>query len=288
MRILLTLTFCLMTFSACAQPTRYKGWTLVWHDEFDNDGRPDPTKWDYERGFVRNYEPQWYAPENVYQRDGNLVIEARPADFPCPDYDPDNGNWRKSRQRVEWTSGSVITRGKFDFTYGRMEVRARIPVCRGAWPAIWTLGSQHPWPGNGEVDVLEYYELNGKPTILANACWASDKEDEAIWDSSYTPLTHFTEKDPAWGERFHVWRMDWDSKFIRLYLDEELLNEIDLRKTINGKAGSPGLNPFNYAHYILLNLALDTRVKKYDMRDFPMRYEIDYVRVYQKTEPNKR
>ena len=274
---------CLMFFgfSAMAQ-TDKDDWKLVWNDEFDVDGRPDARKWDYERGFVRNYEMQWYAPENAYQRNGKLIIEARPVDFPCPAYRAGNSNWRNSRQNVQWTSASVITRGKYEFQYGRLEVRARIPVCKGAWPAIWLLGTAHPWPGNGEIDVLEYYRHKEVPTILANACWAGDTEEDTQWDSSYTPLTHFTERDPAWASRFHVWRMDWDKDYIRLYLDDELLNEIDLKRTINGKASGKGINPFHHPQYLLLNLALDTRVKEYNAADFPMRYEIDYVRVFQK------
>jgi len=271
----------LYVFCASAQ-TEKDGWKLVWNDEFDVDGRPDAKKWDYERGFVRNYEMQWYAPENAFVRDGKLVIEARPADFPCPSYREGNKNWRNSREKVQWTSASLITKGKYTFQYGRLEVRARIPVCMGAWPAIWLLGTEHPWPANGEIDVLEYYQHKGVPTILANACWAGDTEEDAEWDSSYTPLSHFTERDPAWAERFHVWRMDWDKDFIRLYLDDELLNEIDLKRTINGKSRGTGINPFHYQQYLLLNLALDTRVKELTPADFPMRYEVDYVRVYQK------
>lgn len=257
-------------------------WKLIWSDEFDEDGRPDEAKWDYEHGYVRNFEAQWYAPENAYQRDGHLVIEARQADFPCPAYREGNSNWRNSRKRVEWTSAAVITKDKFSFQFGRVEVRARIPVCLGAWPAIWLLGSGYSWPANGEIDMMEYYLHKGKPTVLANACWAGDTEDDAQWDSSYTPLTHFTDRDPAWASRFHVWRMDWDKDFIRLYLDDELLNEIDLKRTVNGKVRGTGVNPFHHPQYLLLNLALDTRVKSYNPADFPMRYEIDYVRVFQR------
>jgi len=258
------------------------GWRLVWQDEFEEDGKLDSDKWDFEKGFVRNYEEQWYTPDNAFQRNGKLVIEARKAAFRCPEYTEDDSNWRTSREWVEWTSASVITKGKFSFLYGRVEVCARIPVCKGAWPAIWLLGTDYPWPANGEIDMLEYYQLQGKPTILANACWAGDTEDDAQWDSSYTPLSHFTDRDPAWASRFHVWRMDWDKDFIRLYLDDELLNEVNLKHTINGKARGTGINPFHSPQYLLLNLALDTRVKEFNPSDFPMQYEIDYVRVYQK------
>ena len=256
-------------------------YSLVWHDEFDGYGRPDPNKWSYEQGFVRNYEAQYYTPLNVFKQNGKLIIEARQANFTCPDYDPESSNWRTSRERVEWTSGSIITKGHYNFLYGRVEVCARIPVEAGAWPAIWLLGSSLPWPGNGEIDMLEYYQLNGQPTILANACWAGKTEDDTRWDDSYWPLEHFTGADPeAWAARFHVWRMDWDKEFIRLYLDDELLNEIPLSKTVNGKGGSPGINPFHCPFYLLLNLALDTRVTTYDPSLFPLRFEIDYVRIY--------
>ncbi|MBQ6191897.1 MAG: glycoside hydrolase family 16 protein [Bacteroidaceae bacterium] len=255
-------------------------WRLVWHDEFEADGRPDSTKWTYERGFERNEELQWYTPENAFQRDGYLVIEARPADLPCPAYREGSKHWRNNRPRILWTSSSVKTRGLFSFRYGRVEVCARIPVCLGAWPAIWLLGDRGGWPACGEIDMMEYYQYQGRPTVLANACWAGDTDTK--WDSSYTPLSHFTERDSTWAERFHVWRMDWDENAIRLFLDDELLNEIDLTLTVNGKMRGSGINPFHEPQYILLNLALDTRVGQYNPADFPMRYLIDYVRVFQR------
>ncbi len=86
------LVVCLVPVAALAQAAD-EGWHLIWNDEFDGDGRPDSTKWGYEQGFVRNDEPQWYAPENAFQRDGHLVIEARPANFPCPAYQEGNRNW---------------------------------------------------------------------------------------------------------------------------------------------------------------------------------------------------
>ena len=274
--IIISLLSVFLSVDAWAQDN---GWKLIWNDEFEVEGRPDSTKWTYEYGFERNEELQWYTPENVFQRDGYLVIEARPADLPCPSYREGSRHWRNNRPRILWTSSSVKTRGLFSFQYGRIEVCARIPVCLGAWPAIWLLGNSGGWPACGEIDMMEYYQYNGRPTILANACWAGDSDTK--WDSSYTPLAHFTERDSAWAERFHVWRMDWDENTIRLFLDDELLNEIDLTHTINGKMRGSGINPFHQPQYLLLNLALDTRVRQYNLEDFPMRYEIDYVRVYQ-------
>ena len=129
---------------------------------------------------------------------------------------------------------------------------------------------------------MEYYRIDGVPHILANAAWGTDRRYVAKWDSQAVPFSHFTDKDPQWAEKFHVWRMDWDEEAIRLYLDDELLNEIPLSETINGSLGK-GTNPFKQPHYILLNLALGgINGGTIDDTAFPMRYEIDYVRVYQK------
>lgn len=166
--------------------------------------------------------------------------------------------------------------------YGRFEVRAKIPVSGGAWPAIWTLGSGMEWPSCGEIDIMEYYRIKGVPHILANAAWGTDRQWNAKWKSKAIPFTHFTDKDPAWADKFHIWRMDWDETAIKIYLDDELLNEIPLSETVNGTIGG-GTNPFRKPQYLLLNLALGgINGGEIDDKGIPMRYEVDYVRVYQK------
>lgn len=258
-------------------------WKLVWSDEFNQEGRLDSTVWSYENGFVRNEEAQWYQPQNAFCTGGSLVIEGRKeTGRPNPLYQEGSSDWRRKRKEVGYTSSCVITAGKKEFLYGRFEIRARIPVAGGAWPAIWTLGREQEWPSNGEIDIMEYYRIDGVPHILANAAWGTDRRYVAKWDSQAVPFSHFTDKDPQWVEKFHVWRMDWDEEAIRLYLDDELLNEIPLSETINGSLGK-GTNPFKQPHYILLNLALGgINGGTIDDTAFPMRYEIDYVRVYQK------
>ncbi|MEE1287695.1 MAG: glycoside hydrolase family 16 protein, partial [Bacteroidaceae bacterium] len=194
------------------------GYKLVWHDEFDTPGRPNPANWTYEHGFVRNREWQWYQGENAtVTEDGILLITARREDRPCPWYREGSKDWKHSRQRIECTSASVISRGLHEFLYGRFIVCARIPASRGSWPAIWMLGSKHKygWPSCGEVDIMEFYPKRGVPSILANACWGNDNGG-SVWDESVKPFTHFTGKDPLWATQFHTWRMDWDKDYIRI------------------------------------------------------------------------
>ena len=134
--------------------------------------------------------------------------------------------------------------------------------------------------------MMEYYIKDGKPSILANVCWGSQQRWQAVWNSSVTPFSYFTGKDPQWADKFHTWRMDWDKNYIRLYLDDELLNEIDLSKTRNQGYDGNTENPFSntipgFKYYLLLNLAIGSNGGEPDVSQFPLRYYIDYVRVYQ-------
>lgn len=249
---------------------------LVWADEFEQEGLPNPEKWNFEHGFVRNNELQWYQQDNAFVEDGTLIIEGRREHRDNPNYEAGSSDWRKSREYIEYTSSCLTTRGLHSWEYGRAEVKARINAHDGLWPAIWFLGVGGEWPSCGEVDLMEYYD--GK--ILANACWGTKARWKAKWDSSQTPIDVF--KDPQWDEKFHVWRMDWDQDHIRLYVDNRLLNTIDLSQTINPSDRGPE-NPFRQPHSLLLNLAIGGNAGGDPSgTDFPTRYEIDYVRVYQK------
>lgn len=271
----------LILLAGWVMPFAAQEWKLVWSDEFERAGRPDSTVWNYEHGFVRNHEAQWYQPENAYQQDGLLVIEARREQRPNPTFREGSRQWGQQRRTIDYTSACLTTQGKYSFLYGRLEVCARIPTGGGAWPAIWTLGSGMEWPSCGEIDVMEYYRINGVPHILANVAWGDDQRYHAVWNSKRIPYSHFTQRTPDWDQRFHVWRMDWDESAIRLYLDDELLNEVPLNTTVNGRIGNHA-NPFHRPQYILLNLALGgDNGGTIDDAAFPMRYEIDYVRVYQ-------
>ena len=286
MKKFLTLLVLLAVFApiAMAQQER-ESLRLVWSDEFEVDGRPS-RDWTYEQGFLRNHEAQWYQSQNAFVKDGCLVIEGRQERFRNPYYLEGDRDWRRNREFVNYTSSCLTTRLSQQFMYGRVEVRAKIPTASGSWPAIWLLGNKWEWPQNGEIDMMEYYIKDGRPSILANACWSSDKRWTAVWDSAVIPFTHFTDKDPAWADKFHIWRMDWNPQYIRLYLDDELLNDIDLSQTNNQGYKGNTENPFSnsvpgFGFYLLLNLAIGSNGGTPDDAQFPLHYYIDYVRVYQ-------
>lgn len=261
-----------------------EGWKLVWSDEFNINGRPDTTAWNYEIGFQRNHEDQWYQPANAYCKGGCLVIEAKKEkkERKNPGYDKNSQRWPQNVENIRYTSALLNTAQKKEFLYGRVEVRAKIPTASGAWPAIWLLGRGMEWPSNGEIDIMEFYRKQGVPHILANACWGTEQPYVARWNSKAIPFSHFTDRDSKWAKKFHIWRMDWDEESIRIYLDDELLNEIKQSEAVNGKLGKEA-QPFKKPQYILLNLAIGgDNGGTIDDKAFPMKYYIDYVRVYQK------
>ncbi len=152
-------------------------YTLIWADEFNEGTTPDPAKWQYEKGFVRNNELQWYSDQNATIENGKLVIEGRREQLPNPNYKRKSDNWKESRKYAEYTAASIKTRDLFSFQYGIIEVRAKIDTAMGMWPAIWLLGNTQPWPACGEIDMLEFYRIKGQPTILANTAHSLSASD---------------------------------------------------------------------------------------------------------------
>ncbi|MBK7132028.1 MAG: glycoside hydrolase family 16 protein [Bacteroidales bacterium] len=258
-------------------PAEIKGMKLLWNDEFNTSGKPDTSVWRYEKGFVRNQELQWYQSENANCKNGLLIIEGRKENFKNPGYVPGSTNWKTNREYAEYSSSSIQTRGKKQFQFGRFEIRARIDTACGSWPAIWTLGITKTWPSNGEIDIMEFYRIKGVPTILANFAWGTNQRNVGKWDDLKKPLSDFIKNDPDWTRKFHVWRMDWTKDSISLFIDDQLLNSVLLGETYN----PDGFNPFLQPHYILLNLALGGNGGDPSKSMFPIKYEVDYVRVYQ-------
>lgn len=248
--------------------------------------------------------------ENAICKDGALIITGKEERVKNTNYEAGSSDWKKNREYAEYTSSCLITKD-YRFRKGRMLVRAKIPTAMGAWPAIWTTGGSTDswcweWPLGGEIDLLEYYLVNGKPSVHANVCWGSDTRWNGKWQSYNRPVAEFIAKDKDWGKKYHIWRMDWcldeDENTLRLYLDDELMNEIKDLKATTGN-GSGGLddwwrgsyrNPYldegnnagkendeGFGQCIWLNLALGSNGGEPDLSKFPLEYHVDYVRVYQ-------
>jgi beta-glucanase (GH16 family) len=270
MRILDGLLMIFLSAAAVSAQSQ-DGWKLVWSDEFDKDGKPDPAKWTYETGFVRNQELQWYQPQNAWCEKGLLIIEGRRERAKNPNFEAGSAFWKTNREYAEYTSTSLTTKGIQSWRYGRFEMRGRIDTRAGMWPAFWTVGAEGRWPSAGEIDIMEYY----RGILLANLIWAGGARTQSF--TRRKPISTFD--DPEWPSKFHVWRMDWDENRILITVDGLTLNDSDLNQTLN----PDGTNPYRRPHYIILNLAIGGQAGgDPSATTFPGRFEADYVRVYQK------
>lgn len=251
------------------------GYNLVWSDEFNSDGAPDPKNWTYEHGFVRNEELQWYQPQNVQCRAGILVIESRRQQVANPRYQAGSKDWRRNRPHAGYTSASLMTKGLHSWKYGYFVMRGQIDMRPGIWPAWWTLGVEKPWPACGEIDIMEYYAGH----INANVAW-QNPNGSTHWVTTFKPLADF--HDPGWSARFHIWAMEWTPDLIHLYLDGALITQVDLTETRDALYYG-GFNPFHRPVTMLLNQAIGGNSGGDPAgTQFPSRFQVDYVRVYQR------
>ncbi|WP_395850808.1 family 16 glycosylhydrolase [Cystobacter fuscus] len=236
-------------------------WRLVWQDEFDGSGPPDPTRWGYEVGYVRNSELQYYTQgrlENARRENGQLILEARKDGW--------NGH--------DITSASLITKGKKSFLQGRIEVFARLPTGRGTWPAFWLLGTnidQVGWPACGEIDIME--NVGYQPTTIHGTVHTPFY----YHGSSAGPRGGNTQTSSPWLD-YHLYAIEWFPDRIDFFVDSvkyfTFLNE-----------GTSAKWPFDKPHYLLLNLAIGGSWgggQGVDMSLFPHRVYVDYVRVYER------
>jgi beta-glucanase (GH16 family) len=253
-------------------------WKLVWSDEFEKPGAPDPSKWQYETGFIRNNEAQFYTRdrrENARVEDGRLIIEARKEPWKNPDFDPavTGRGSRRSRPAADYTSASLVTRGKAAWTYGRIEVKAKVPSGRGTWPAIWMLGTniqQVGWPACGEIDIMEFVGYD--PGVI-HANIHTRKYNHVLKTGKGNQISV-----PDASDAFRVYAIEWSPEAIDFFLDDQKYFRFE-----NEKSGTDAW-PFDKDHYLILNLAIGGAwggQRGIDDSLFPHRYEIDHVRVYE-------
>ena len=237
--------------------------------------------WTFEEGFKRGNEPQNYVKgiDNAIVVDGRLLITAKKERRKNPNYDPTSGDYRMNWEYGEYTSASMNGNQKRFFLFGRTEVRAKIDPSSGSFPAIWTCGNNKEWPLNGEIDIMEFYIHNGEQSLTSNFAAGKKQPWEAIWNSRWTPLSYYELKDPDWIKKYHVYRMDWDEKEIKLYVDDELRNSIKVEEFLN----EDGSIVFHNPQYMWLNLALKDQGRGIDLSETKnIQFEVDYFRLYQK------
>ena len=278
----------LMFFSVCEKNVNPKQdlqnndqeagrWELVWHDEFDSDAI-DEQKWNkllWKPGWVNN-ELQAYTDRdtNLFIRDGRLVIRGliepgyAGTDHTGTDYNAD------------FTSGRMNTVGLATWTYGRFDIRARVPKGRGSWPAIWMLGaniSTAGWPHCGEIDIMEHV---GYDDGNIHASIHTTDYNHMIGTQRSGQVTVQTATDS-----FHVYSLEWDSTYIRYMVNNDPYFFI-----YNDSNGNENRWPFDNPHYMILNLAIGGDwggVQGIDNSAFPMEMEVDFVRAFKKSEHSK-
>ena len=241
-----------------------QGYELIWSDEFNRAGAPDPAKWSYDthanKGGWYNKELQYYSAnrlENARVENGKLVITARRETLA---HRPDHGGQR-------YTSARLITKGKAEWTYGFIEVRAKLPCGRGSWPAIWMLGATAGWPDGGEIDIMEFV----------------GKTPGDIFGTVHNRSTAGTygkggqTRVPDACDAFHDYQLDWTPEAISFAVDGKFYH-----RYANEKKGVEQW-PFDKPQYLLLNLAIGGAMGgEVDDAIFPIRFEIDHVRVYRR------
>ncbi len=298
--LLLGIGFCglVQQVSAQQKKTKSKFTNLVWADEFNNNGLPDPAKWSYEEGFVRGIDNQIYTKgriQNAAVGNGFLTITGKKEQYANKQYsvqkkmayDVDNARKALKTEQLNkpaavrkfydsvshYTSASITTLGKAEWTYGRIEVKAKVPSGKGVWPAIWMLGTNRAktgWPKCGEIDIMEFV---GKDPghVFATVHYADTvaRKTKQKQGSKIDVNAPFND--------FHIYAVEWDSTQIKFYYDEKAYYTFSV-----DEAGTKADNPFRKPFYLLLNLALGGEWGgPIDDSILPGKFVIDYVRVYQ-------
>ncbi|NJO68322.1 MAG: glycoside hydrolase family 16 protein [Bacteroidetes bacterium] len=238
-----------------------KKWDLIWSDEFNYRGLPDSVRWSYETGYVRNEELQYYTEnckKNARVEKGNLILEAH----------------KEGSGLFGYTSSSLHTRGKFEFTYGKAEIRAKLPGCRGTLAAFWMLPAKLAYGEylkSGEIDLMEcvgYDPLKIHCTVHTQAYneFAGTKQGGTEGMVGVTPQ-----------RKFHVYSMEWYPDKLLFFTENKLIFQF------NKLGNSSDVWPFDKPFYLIMSLAVGgTWASQQGIANdgFPQKMTIDYVRVY--------
>lgn len=251
---------------------------LVWSDEFNDFGKPNPEKWGFENGFIRNLEKQYYTErlKNARIENGSLILETHKETIKNEAFiSQDATNWKENWQKAAYTSASLTTKGLAHWTYGIIEVRAKLPKGAGLWPAFWMLNENYEEAVSskrGEIDIMEHLGFDRKSIIGSVHLNASGNESYQFQSKKIQIKNPYDE--------FHVYAIRWTAKQIEFLLDGKIYQTIK-RKNYNQHNQWPFDQPF----YLKLNIAIggiSGGKKGIDDTVFPQKMVIDYVRIYQK------
>jgi beta-glucanase (GH16 family) len=243
------------------------GWKLVWQDEFNGE-RLDYSRWEIEVNAFGggNQELQIYTDrkENVRVENGSLVIEAH------------KGTTAVQGTQREFSSGRLRTKNRGDWTYGRFEIKAKLPRGQGIWPAIWMLPTEDKygtWAASGEIDIMEFKGQEPNRvwgTLHYGGAWPANKHSG---DQYVLPSGDFTSD-------YHLFAIEWERGVIRWYVDDKLVQT----QTKWSSTGGAFPAPFDQPFHLLLNLSVGGGFvgAPNDSTEFPQRMLVDYVRVYQR------
>ena len=278
-----------------AAPPAQPQWMLAWSDEFDGN-RIDPAKWGLEDDCWGggNDERQCYTKSrsNAQLEGGLLVITARRQHATGPALPKAQRALASNPEATatrEFTSAKLMTRGKAAWRYGRIEVRARLPQGQGTWPAIWMLPEHDKygrWAASGEIDILEAVNLG----VSCAAC-AGGHEDTIlgtihfgkVWPGNTFASTEIHE--PAVLSGFHTFAVEWEPAKITWLVDGRVYAVRHANEWFTGGSQVPGA-PFDQPFHLIINLAIGGKLAEgrgtggVQDRDFPKRFEIDWVRVW--------
>ncbi len=247
-------------------PEQYAGYQLVWRDEFTAEALNE-ADWTYEIGDGcpnlcgwGNNESQYYRAENTSIVSGHLVITAK----------------RQSFGNQEYTSSRLITKGKQQFKFGRIDIRAALPEGKGIWPALWMLGSNIDavgWPACGEIDIME---LTGD---VPNRIVGTVHYGSNLSQHQFNSISRFAAPNDSYQEKFHVYSIDWENDQIRFLVDDEVYHTITPASMKNGQP-----YPFNKHFFMIFNIAVGGNWPGYpdSSTRFPQYLIVDYIRVFQK------
>lgn len=245
--------------TGATSPLTYPGRALVWQDEF-TESTLNTNNWKHELGNNNgwgNNELQSYRSENTQLKDGYLIITAK----------------KEAYQGYDYTSSRIVTAGLKSFKYGRIDIRAAMPKGQGIWPALWMLGSNIqtvPWPGCGEIDIMEMIGGSGREaTVFGTAHWLDASNKRALFSGSKTLASG------QLGDEFHVYSVAWTATSIIWYFDNVQYHILSTTPA--------DLSEFQNEFFFIFNIAVggDLPGSPNAGTLFPQNLIVDYVRVFQ-------